>query len=97
MKLTIELGQLSVSINVSNDKKVEEILTIYATYHGMVRKGMNRRQVLRAALRQMLNDARQQAMVQFKEERRKAIQSEAETATILKIEDDEIDTESKSK
>lgn len=92
MKLTIELGRLSASVNVPDDKKVEEILTIYATYHGRVQEGMNRRQVLRAALRQMLNDARQQAMVQFKEERRKAIQSEAETTTILEIEDDKIDT-----
>jgi len=89
MKLTIELGRLSASVNIPDDKKAEEILTIYATYHGRVQNGMNRRQVLRAALRQMLSDARQQAVIQREGELRKSAKSQAEEAISMEIIDDE--------
>ena len=89
MKLTIEIGQLSVSVNVANDKRTEETLRLYATYHGLVRESMNRRQVLRAALRQMLTDAQSVAVAQFEEERRAARWAEAVQNTALEFANDE--------
>jgi hypothetical protein len=88
MKLTIEIGQLSVSVNVANDKRTEETLRLYATYHGLVRENMNRRQVLRAALRQMLTDAQSVAVAQFEEERRAARWAEAVQNTALEFADE---------
>jgi len=89
MKLTIEIGQLSVSVNVANDKRTEDTLRLYATYHGLVRENMNRRQVLRAALRQMLTDAQSVAVAQFEEERRAARWAEAVQNTALEFADNE--------
>ena len=91
MKLTIEIGQLSVSVNVNvaNDKRTEDTLRLYAMYHGLVRESMNRRQVLRAALRQMLTDAQSEAVAQFEEERRAARWAEAVQNTALEFADNE--------
>jgi hypothetical protein len=88
MKLTIEIERLSVSVNVANDKRTEETLRLYATYHGLVRENMNRRQVLRAALRQMLTDAQSVAVAQFEEERRAARWAEAVQNTALEFADE---------
>ena len=88
MKLTIEIGQLSVGVNVANDKRTEETLRLYATYHGLVRENMNRRRVLRAALRQMLTDAQSVAVAQFEEERRAARWAEAVQNTALEFADE---------
>jgi hypothetical protein len=49
---------------------------------------MNRRQVLRAALRQMLTDAQSVAVAQFEEERRAARWAEAVQNTALEFADE---------
>lgn len=91
MRLTVEIGKLAVGVNVVDDRRGEDALRLYATYHGLAREGMNRRQVMRAALRQLLREVEAVAAAQFEEERREQRRAEAVAATVLEVVEDEVE------
>ena len=91
MRLTVEIGKLTVGVNVVDDRRGEDALRLYAAYHGLAREGMNRRQVMRAALRQVLREVQAVAAAQFEEERREQRRAEAVAATVLEVVEDEVE------
>lgn len=91
MRLSVEIGKLAVGVNVVDDRRGEDALRLYAAYHGLAREGMNRRQVMRAALRQVLREVQAVAAAQFEEERREARRAEAVAATVLEVVEDEVE------
>jgi hypothetical protein len=94
MKLIIEIENLAASINVLNDKRSEQSLRLYAEYHGIVQKGMNRKKVLRAVLRQMLKEVESIAAAQFEEQRRAERRVEAIESTLMDVVETEEDEDS---